>query len=177
MWLRAAVGQHDFILAARGPFGIALRATPLQGNRLTTNGLLQTYGPRRAALNAGGRNLEGNWRLGHGYLVRSGGKIRGAAGSNPVPQAGHCTSNAGGGTNTSSAFAVVSTDGPSMKTETVKPPVLVSKRSRRDWHWGQRIRAGSEVFERVSAIDPMHCNRTRVSHLGVKDCREPTQAW
>src|SRR5436853_1079098 len=58
--LRAAAGQHDFILAARWPFAFARRAIPLQGNRITANRLLQTDGTFGAARDARFGNLKGN---------------------------------------------------------------------------------------------------------------------
>jgi len=70
--------------------------------------------------------------------------VRGPDGSNCLLQAGHCSSRPlSGAINTSNACAFISTDAPRYATDTMRPPLGVSRTSSRDWQFGQRTFAGS----------------------------------
>ena len=80
--------------------------------------------------------------------------VRGPDGSKCLLQAGHCSSRLlSGAMNTSKACAFISTDAPRYATDTMRPPLGVSRTSSRDWQFGQRTFAGSVDVDVVATSE------------------------
>jgi len=94
--------------------------------------------------------------------------VRGPDGSNWLLQAGHCSSRPlSGAMNTSKACAFISTDAPRYATDTMRPPLGVSRTSRRDWQFGQRTFAGSVDADVVTTAEIV-ARKSEVAQ-GVRD--------